>query len=296
MRDARRNPAQRRYRRAQSGQQMTCRSIRPPGDRPRTALIMPDGRTEVNGTTGLIRIGPSCCRGPMRYLGTTPTVRPPRLRMTEERTDTPTVTPPRPRPVPRLPSRPSAQPPRLRPLTLLLMTAVRPTTTTSACAGTAHSGRQFDHHGLGLCRYCPWRPSMQTPRLRAEPRLPATALSVQPPRLRPVRRLPTAAVCPTTTASASTADAHPGRPSNHRDFGLCCHCSERPSVWPPRVRVAGKRPGTDRHANHPTTTTSACTVTGDHGRLQNAATSACDVAGDHSRPCNHHGFGLCSGR
>ena len=116
-------------------------------------------------------------------------------------------------------SRPSAQPARLRPVPLLLIRADYPTTTTSACDATAHSGRPCHHDfGLCLCRSS-WPP-------------------VRPPGLRPVLLLPVAAVCATTTASACAVTAHYGRQCNHGDFGLCQKRPSRPSVQPPRLRLA----------------------------------------------------------
>ena len=48
-------------------------------------------------------------------------------------------------------SRASVQPPRCRPVLLLRITAGHPTTTTPACAATAHHGRLCNHHGFGRC-------------------------------------------------------------------------------------------------------------------------------------------------
>ena len=66
--------------------------------------------------------------------------------------------------------------------------------------------------------------------------------SVQPPRLRPALRLLITSVYPTTTTSVG------------------CEA---------RDRLRGSRQQTDRHANRPTTTTSACSVTIRNGRPQN---------------------------
>ena len=96
------------------------------------------------------------------------------------------------------PWRPSARPPRLRPVLRLLITAACPTTTTSACAATAHGGRRCNRHGFGLVSDCPRRPS------------------TQPPRLRPLERLLNTAVGATATALGgwvkADADCNPTRP------------------------------------------------------------------------------------
>ena len=174
-------------------------------------------------------------------------------------------------------------------MSLLLVTAVRSTTTTSACAGTARDGRPCDHPAFGQRLYCSWRPSVAPPRLRPVSVLLTTAVcsttttsarwqgpwwpSVQPPRLRPVPGLPITAVRTTTTASACAGIAHHGRPCSHHDFGLCSDCQWRPTATPPRLRPLRLLPIT---AIRTTTTTSACARIPRRGRL-----------------CNHHDFGLC---
>ena len=189
-------------------------------------------------------------------------------------------------------SRPPAQPPRLRPVQRLPITAVSKTATASACDATAGHGRRLVHLDCGLCLECSQRPSAQLHDFglcddcRSQP-------SVQPPRLRPLLLLLITAVYPTTTASACAATAHHRRPSNHHDFGQYRYCPSRPSVQPPRLRLAGPRasatwtvatnrpprfrplPRLPTSAVSPTTTTSACAATAHSGR-----------------PCNHHDFGL----
>ena len=141
-----------------------------------------------------------------------------------------------------------------RPVTLL-RTAIRPTTTTSACAATVSHGCPFDHHDFGLCRDSWSRPS------------------IQPPRLRPVLVLPAAAVRSSTTTSAFSATGHHGRPPNHHHFSRCRHGPSRPSAQPPRLRpmLPLLIPLVRR-----TTTASAYAATADHGCL-----------------LGRHGFGLC---
>ena len=151
---------------------------------------------------------------------------------------------------------PTVTPPRLRPLPPLLIMAVRPTATTPACAATVGSGRPSDHHSFGLCRCCSSRPPAQPPRHGPVLRLPIAAVSTsagwgrakaaasqqQTDRQanRPTtttsacERLLMAAVNATTTASACDATADHGRLWDHRDFGLCCDCPQRPSVQPSR--------------------------------------------------------------
>ena len=167
------------------------------------------------------------------------------------------------------PSRPSVRPRRRRPVRLLRMTAVGPTTTSSACSAIADHGRPSNHHDFGL--WCDWpeRPLVRPPRLRPV-RDYRSRTSAQPPRLRAATLLPIMADCSTATTSACVTDHH-GQPSNHHVFGLCSDCSSRPSVRPPRLWLSELLTTAARAAN----TASACAATAQGGR-----------------PSNHHDFGL----
>ena len=110
-----------------------------------------------------------------------------------------------------------------RPVLRLPMTAARPTAAASACAAIADHGRLPSRHGFGLCLDCSSRPS------------------AEPPRLRPVLRLHVAAVCADAMAVAFIATAYHGLPPDHHGFGWLGETDRRQHIpilltWP-RVQL-----------------------------------------------------------